>query len=597
MPLMRPSVFRPTRWRPWPIAGAVTLLAVGVVMGLGSEANYRSQRIRETSVQADILAAGLSAPNAFADRRIAQSYVNALRADPDLESAGVYDATGALVAGFSRQDGALPPRAPPQQRPSYRNGLVQLSSPVIRDGRGRALGEIYLRTIRQPPYAAISRHSGLALLMVMGYLFVVVLGQVQATLRRANAELQGRALELSETNRQLQVQMEEREKAEEALRQGQKMEAIGQLTGGVAHDFNNILMVAASGLDLLDRSEDPARRKALKDSIRQAVDRGASLTRQLLAISRRTALQPQVLDLREQIESMRVLLDRSLREDISVALDLEDRLWPVEVDPNQLEVAVLNIAVNARDAMPDGGVITIEGRNFAKMSDAELVGDFVGLSIRDEGHGMDRETLRRVFEPFFTTKSAGKGTGLGLSQVYGFGRASGGDVRVESELGRGTTISLFLPRAAPGRAVAPRKAQAGSSQRRRPAELQGRILLVEDDDSVATLVTEMMRELGYEVQRVAAAAGALHLLDAGLEFEVMFTDMVMPGRMNGMDLAREVSRRRPELSIVLTTGFSEAAAAARDQGFLLLVKPYGMEALAEALEATRRDRLQRAAAG
>ena len=583
------------RWRLWPLAavvGAAALLMAGVVMGLFSESDYRNQRLHETAVQADILAASLAAPLAFDDRQAAQEFVNALAANQDLESAGIYNETGALAAKYARGGAEPPARAPKVRKPSYQGGRVVVIEPVTQGGA--ELGWVYLRTMREPLYSALTRHTGLTFLVLMAFLMILVLGQAQATLRRANMELETRAQELSDANRELQFQMEERERAEEALRQSQKMEAIGQLTGGVAHDFNNILMVASSGLDLLDRTNDPDRRQSLKEGIRQAVDRGASLTRQLLAISRRTALQPQVIDLKGQIEGMRVLLDRSLREDISVALDLEEDLWPVEVDPSQLEVALLNVAVNARDAMPSGGAITIDARNIAGMSEGELIGDQVKLSITDEGQGMPRETLRRVFEPFFTTKGVGKGTGLGLAQVYGFTRASGGDVRVESEPGKGTTVSLYLPRSDKEPARTPASSDKAKPLKR---EQHGRVLLVEDEDSVATLVGEMLRELGYEVTRAASAAAALRQLEAIPEVELVFSDMVMPGRMNGMELAREVSRRRPDLPILLTTGFSEAASQARDHGYRLLMKPYRIEALAAALEAARRSRKSSATAG
>ena len=583
------------RWRPWPVAavaGAAALLIAGVLMGLVSEASYRNQRLHETAVQADILAASLAAPLAFDDRQAAQEYVDALSANADLQAAGVYNETGRLVARFARGGGGPPAMAPPLAL-SYDHRRAEVTAPVTQGGS--RLGSVYLRTNVDPIYAMLVRHTGVTLLVAMAFLFVVVLGKAQATLRRANIELGARAEELSDTNRQLQIQMEERERAEDALRQSQKMEAIGQLTGGVAHDFNNILMVASSGLDLLDRTSDPERRQSLKEGIRQAVDRGASLTRQLLAISRRTALQPKVIDLKTQVEGMRVLLDRSLREDISVALDLAADLWPVEVDPSQLEVALLNIAVNARDAMPSGGLITVQGRNVEGLSDGELTGDYVRLSIIDEGLGMPRETLRRIFEPFFTTKGVGKGTGLGLAQVYGFSRASGGDVRVESEPGRGTTVSLFLPRSArlPAAAAQPAATRPQPSHR---GERHGRVLLVEDEDSVANMVGEMLHELGYDVLRAASAAGALRLLEAERDFLLVFSDMVMPGRMGGMELAREVSRRRPDLPVVLTTGFSEAAAQAREQGFRLLMKPYRIEALSSALEAARKERRSSAAA-
>jgi signal transduction histidine kinase/ActR/RegA family two-component response regulator len=591
---------RPTfaaRWGPWPAIaafGAVALLLAGVLMGLVNETAYRVQRTRELAVQGDILARSVSAALAFQDSQTAQEYLDALGANPEIETAAVYDEKDQLVASFSRAARTPPARAPPLAPAAFRHGRVELSAPAVQ-GATR-LGEVYLASPSEPLAALFARHVGVSLLVLMAFLFLLVTGQAQATLRRANAELSARAEDLAEANRQLQIQMEEREKAEEALRQSQKMEAIGQLTGGVAHDFNNILMVASSGLDLMDRTTDPVRRRALKDGIRQAVERGASLTRQLLAISRRSALQPQVIDLKAQIEGLRLLLDRSLREDITVSLDLDAQVWPVEVDPSQLEVAILNIAVNARDALPNGGLIVIRAQNVSEVSDGELRGDYVRLSIIDEGVGMPRETVRRIFEPFFTTKGVGKGTGLGLAQVYGFSRASGGDVRVKSEPGEGTTISLFLPRAL--KALAPpredRSLGAGARPAARP-EPQGRILLVEDEDSVAALVGEMLGELGYEVTRAPTAAVALRMLEREPDVELVLSDMVMPGRLNGMELAKEIARRRPELPVILTTGFSEAALAAREEGLRLLMKPYRLDALAEAVDAAKRGRRQPAA--
>jgi signal transduction histidine kinase/CheY-like chemotaxis protein len=574
------------RWGALPAiaaTGALALLIAGVLMGLVNEATYRYQRTNELGVQADILARSVSAALAFQDSQAAQEFLEALGANPEIAAAAVYDEKAEQVAAFARAGAGPPARAPAIAPALYRHGHAEISAPVVQ-GSTR-LGSVYLTSPKEPLGALLSRHTGVTFLVLMAFLFMLVMGHAQSTLREANVELSERADDLAEANRLLQIQMEEREKAEEALRQSQKMEAIGQLTGGVAHDFNNILMVASSGLDLLDRTNDPDRRRMLKDGIRQAVERGASLTRQLLAISRRSALQPQVIDLKVQIEGLRMLLDRSLREDIAVMLDLDPDLWPVEVDPSQLEVAILNIAVNARDAMPNGGVITVKAANVPQLADGELVGDHVRLSLVDEGLGMPRETLRRIFEPFFTTKGVGKGTGLGLAQVYGFTRASGGDVRVDSEPGKGTTVSLYLPRSlkalpAPAKPAAEPAAAA-------PASSQGRVLLVEDEDSVAALVAEMLRELGYDVIRAPTAAIALRTLDREPQVALVFSDMVMPGRLNGVDLAREIARRRPDIPVVLTTGFSEAAAAAREEGVRLLMKPYRLDALAAALEAAR----------
>jgi len=417
--------------------------------------------------------------------------------------------------------------------------------------------------------------------MVMAALVVTVLGVAQAALGRINRELQTRAADLAEANRQLKQQSEERERAEEALRQSQKMEAIGRITGGVAHDFNNLLMVASSGLDLMERTKDPDRRQTLRDGVRQALDRGAGLTRQLLAFSRRTPLKTEVVDLRSHIDEMRVLLDRSLREDITVNRHVARELWPVEIDPGQFELALLNIAVNARDAMPGGGIIAIEAENCSLHQSGGLDGDFVCLTISDNGEGIPGGVLPHVFEPFFTTKEVGKGTGLGLCQVYGFARSSGGDVRIESTAGQGTKVRLYLPRSA--RALSEAQAPVAAVARRGAG---GRLLLVEDDDAVAGMVSQMLAELGYQPVRAPTAAAALAVLEATPQFEIVFSDMVMPGDMDGIQLAREIGHLRPDLPILLTTGYSDAAAAAAASGLRLLPKPYSIESLATALDET-----------
>jgi signal transduction histidine kinase/CheY-like chemotaxis protein len=563
-------------------AAATLLLVTGIGAGIYNEQVYWMQKSRAVDAQARILAASVTAALAFDDRATAREYVEALRANAEVEAAGVYGQDGALVASYARGDARPPARAAGPLGAEVRGGRVRVQEPVAENHT--RLGRVFLQTAPEPIGARLARHTGVALLLMMGSLLVAVLGRAQEVMRRANGELQRRAGELAQANERLREQMEEREKAEEALRQSQKMEAVGQLTGGVAHDFNNILMVASSGLDLLDRTADPGRRHKVMDAIRQAIDRGASLTRQLLSISRRTALQPQAIDLAARVDGMRVLLDRSLREDVRVDFDLPADLWLVEVDPSQLEVALLNIAVNARDAMPNGGRITISARNHPGMNDGELLGDYVEIAVADEGVGMSREVLGRIFEPFYTTKSVGKGTGLGLSQVYGFTKASGGDARVESAPGQGTTVRLFLPRT---HMVAPIEHGPGQADAAPRGEGE-QVLLVEDDEAVAALVEEMLRGLGYKVLHAPSAMAALSLLERTPKVELVFSDMVMPGRLNGMDLAREIARRRPDVPILLTTGFSEAAAAATREGISLLLKPYRIEDLAEAITRVKR---------
>ncbi|CAN5630833.1 hypothetical protein BH10PSE5_BH10PSE5_25700 [soil metagenome] len=567
----------PVRWSLIPAIaaiGAILLVLCGAAIGIYDEQNYRAQKIREATAQGEILAATVTAALAFDDRPAAQEYVDALRVNPQVVSAGVYNEGAALVAGYARDPGGHPDPTVTFQAPQFAGRHLIVVTPVSEGGQ--SLGAVALRIDTAPIARRLSRYLGLGLLLVMALLVVGVLAAAHAVLTRTNSEL-------ADANRQLQDEMHERERAESALRQSQRMEAMGQLTGGVAHDFNNILMIASSGLDLMERTDKPERRKMLIDGMRQAVDRGASLTRQLLAFSRRTSLRPEVIDLTAQLEGMRLLLDRSLGEDISVVLDLPAGLWRVEVDPSELELAILNLAVNARDAMPGGGPITIGGENRPAGADEAIPGEHVALRITDVGTGMAPDMLSRVFEPFFTTKAVGKGTGLGLSQVYGFSRASGGDVRIESAVGQGTTIFLLLPRTEAALPVPPPELAPVT----RPPGGQGDLLLVEDDEGVATLVSGMLTELGYNVTRVDCAVEAIAALEAKGDFDIVFSDLVMPGEMDGIALAREIGRRWPRLPVLLTTGFSPGVAAAAPEGLTLLTKPYGIGALAAALDAAR----------
>jgi signal transduction histidine kinase/ActR/RegA family two-component response regulator len=433
---------------------------------------------------------------------------------------------------------------------------------------------------------------------------ITLVSTVQATLRARRRQLELRTLleerehvaqeletqvanrtqELKAANEALRDQMANKALIEEKLRQAQKIEAIGQLTGGVAHDFNNLLMVISGGLEMLDRQTDPARKKRLMDGMRQAAARGSGLTRQLLAFSRRQELEPQTVDLERQIGGMRELLDRSLRGDVEVVFDFSTGLWPVEVDASELELVVLNLAVNARDAMPNGGTIRITASNaFVNGSDAAR--DFVRLSISDNGTGMTREVQSRVFEPFFTTKDIGKGSGLGLAQVHGFVKQSGGAIEIDSAIGCGTTITMLLPRSTKDLAPDRHHLVDLHVERRRPAEV-GSVLLVEDDEEVAALVGEMLEELGYRVTRVASAVAALGALANGRTIDVVFSDIMMPGGMNGVELAKEIHKRRGDLPILLTSGYSEAAKQAADaQGIKILRKPYELSELSEALNA------------
>ena len=404
-------------------------------------------------------------------------------------------------------------------------------------------------------------------------------------------QIQARTRDLEDANRELRKQMEERARVEESLRQAQKIEAIGQLTGGIAHDFNNLLMVISGGLEMLDRQTDPERRSRLMAGMQQAAQRGTGLTKQLLAFSRRQDLKPEPVDLKRQIGGMQELLDRTLSGDVQVDFELAEDLWPVEVDPGELGLVVLNLAVNARDAMPNGGTIIVRAENLPAAENANKA-DLVRLSMSDTGTGMSPETQARVFEPFYTTKDIGKGSGLGLAQVHGFVKQSGGSIEINSAVGEGTTITLLLPRSskAPGpdeeRPPNPNCAQRG-------LRATGSILLVEDDDQVAALVGEMLDHLGYDIVRVASATGALDVLADGRSVDVLFSDVMMPGGMNGVELAREARARRADLPILLTSGYADAArSAAEEQDVNILPKPYGINELSAALREARASNVQ-----
>ncbi|MFN3932682.1 MAG: ATP-binding protein [Brevundimonas sp.] len=579
MPLL--ARLRSSRFPLVALASLLVLLIAGVAIAIVNEQSLKVQTARQAGAQADLLASAVSGALAFDDRQAAQDYVDAVQVNPNVLAAAIYDEQNRLVASFARVGEVVPPVAAPRSRTTtFRDGRLYIVRPV--EQAGQALGTARLRVLETPPAQRFSRIAGLLLVLGLGALVVIVLAVAQGALRRANRQLADRAAELARANDLLQQQMMEREKAEEALRQSQKMEAIGRLTGGIAHDFNNLLMVASSGIELLDRTEDPKRRAALAAGVKQAVERGAALTRQLLAFARRSPLQAEVLDLRSHIEGLRFLLERSLREDIEVVLELEEDLWPIEADRGELELALLNLAVNARDAMPRGGRLTVSGHN---MPTEEGVPDRVCLKVADTGAGMSDVVASRVFEPFFTTKEVGRGTGLGLSQVYGFVRSSGGDIGVESREGEGTTFTLCLPRTdkTPKEAAPALALEAGEAPARKAG---GRLLLVEDDDAVAAGVGHMLGDLGYSHVRVASAAEALVMLEQDAAFDMVFSDMVMPGQMDGLGLAQEVRRRMPQMPVLLTTGFSEAASAATGQAFRLLPKPYGIDSLTAALGET-----------
>lgn len=376
-----------------------------------------------------------------------------------------------------------------------------------------------------------------------------------------------------------QEAMDSHRQTSEQLFQAQKMEAVGQLTGGVAHDFNNILMIVLGNAGaILEDESVPADVADRAQRIFEAGERGAELTRQLLAFSRRQVLKPEMTDLNDLVASTSRLLWRTLGEHIDVQTLAASNLWTTNVDRSQVETSLINLSINARDAMPKGGRLVIETRNVtldrayvARQDDEDLVpGDYVLLSVTDTGAGMPTEILKRVFEPFFTTKPTGKGTGLGLSMVYGFIRQSKGHIVITSDVGRGTTVSMYFRRGTalvPAAAMARRQALPGGSES---------ILVVEDEDSVRTIVTEQLRSLGYQVKHAANADQALDVLRTA-RFDLMLTDVMMPGRLNGKGLSEEVERQWPDTRIVFMSGYSENALqhdGQLDSGVRLLAKPH-----------------------
>jgi PAS domain S-box-containing protein len=368
----------------------------------------------------------------------------------------------------------------------------------------------------------------------------------------------------------------EREQLEAQLRQAQKMEAIGQLTGGVAHDFNNLLAVIGGNAELARRR--PAANLArLMDNILRATERGVGLTRQLLSFSRRHAASPTVIDLRAEMPRMVEMLRASLRGNIEMRVEVADEVWPIEVDLAELEIALLNVAVNARDAMRDGGIFTIDVRNLppnAAMPNAE----HVAIVLRDSGIGIPPEVIGKVFDPFFTTKEPGEGTGLGLSQVYGFAQQSGGTVAIDSQPGSGTTLTIHLPRSSKPLPAAQEDEQVTAS-----SPITGHILLVEDNPQVADVTAQMLGAMGFKVEVTDRARKALDLLGASAgRIDLLMTDVVMPDGMNGLDLATQVRTRFPALPIILTSGYNDVVAS-DSTTFPMLRKPVPYDELYRAI--------------
>jgi nitrogen-specific signal transduction histidine kinase/CheY-like chemotaxis protein len=378
---------------------------------------------------------------------------------------------------------------------------------------------------------------------------------------------------------------------EERLRQSQKMDAIGQLTGGVAHDFNNVLTVITGTIEIIHEGlADKPELAAIAQLIDDAASRGAEITSQLLTFARRQPLEPREIDVNGLVVETAKLLKPILGEHIEIVTRLADDAWSAMADPSQLSSAIVNLAVNARDAMPGGGKLVLETANrefdgTGSADDGDVTrGGFVMIAVTDTGHGIPAEIRDRVFEPFFTTKGVGRGTGLGLSMVYGFARQTGGTVAIESEEGRGTVVRLFLPRSE-GEAsnrMGPVQAQAATRGRET-------ILVVEDDPLVQGYVIAQLGSLGYRTLVAADGATALTLVDQGARFDLLFTDIIMPGGMNGRELAEAVRLRRPGVRVLYTSGYTDDTIIHEghlDPGVALLQKPYRKSELSQKIRET-----------
>ena len=367
--------------------------------------------------------------------------------------------------------------------------------------------------------------------------------------------------------------------AREQLATSQKMEAIGKLTGGIAHDFNNLLMIIGGSAQIFARLLDPKLPKAI-EAIQTAAKRGETLTRQLLTFSRHQHLSPTVIDLNTSIRNMRTMIESSLRGNIVYNENLGEGVWPVKVDLAELELAIVNIAVNARDAMPNGGSFTLSVNDVTidqAIGDNRLTGVFFAIALSDTGTGIPPNLMSKMFDPFFTTKEVGKGTGLGLSQVYGFAHQAGGTVTADSKVGQGTTITIYLPYCADEEITGPvAKTEAQDFQRRR-------VLVVDDNVDVAEVTSSLFEHLGYETIYRDSAEAALKLLEAGTKIDLVFSDIVMPGTIDGVGLAREIGSRYPNLPVALTTGYSDAAIAA-PSNLRILPKPFDAEALRDFIQ-------------
>jgi len=397
-----------------------------------------------------------------------------------------------------------------------------------------------------------------------------------------------RTMQLTESNAKLMAALAEQEHAQNLLRQAQKMEAVGQLTAGIAHDFNNLLTVVAGNLEMIEARAEDRRLKVQIETIQRAINRGMRLTDQLLAFSHQRTLRPRPVAVETLLRDTEPLLRRAVGDEVKITLMMGERVGHCFIDPTELQASMLNLAINAKDAMPQGGTLTVTAGEAEPKdipidtAESTLSGRYVAIAVADTGHGMSVETRERAFDPFFTTKEVGKGTGLGLSQVYGFIRQSGGYITIESDVGAGTCIRLFIPKVdAPGEEEAQRP-----TKRRESARHRRTVLVVEDDEDVRSFMIEVLRDLGYSAIEAENAPAALRLLDLGTAVDLVFSDIRMPDGMSGFQLAKEIRQRFPSVAIVLTSGMAPMYETEQDPNasWPLLRKPFQRDDVLRTIE-------------
>jgi signal transduction histidine kinase/CheY-like chemotaxis protein len=543
--------------------GAVVLVLASIGLAIREEALHRAMTLQQAEAQTDVLAGSVGAALSFNDADAMRQYLGALMRNPQVAATAIYGVDGRRLTLLARP-GADAPVSLDASETLSSGGRVVVARPVAE--QGTALGYVYIETTPEGLSDFIARHTGLVILTLLALLLL--------------SFITGSASRLAIANARLSEEIDARAAAEEALRQSQKLEALGQLTGGIAHDFNNLLQAMHGAFELIlgRAGEEKTVRRWAKNGL-EAADRGASLTRQLLTFSRQQKLELKPLVVADTVERMHDMLARTLGPRVELALDLDTDRVAVMSDATQLELAVMNMAVNARDAMPEGGRLTVRTRKVELDGDAVLpAGRYLQLQVIDTGEGMPLHVMRRAFDPFFTTKAVGKGTGLGLAQVYGVARQAGGDARIASAPG-GTTVTLLFHEAAEAApdtpAAAPKRAKAAGPQ-------SARVLLVDDDEAVRQVVRGGLELRGFKVLDADSGEAALAL--AGEHPEIAVIDYAMPG-MDGAQTAEQLRRLMPQLPIILASGHPDTASIRRALGgeATVLRKPFDIALLSETM--------------